>query len=189
MSDRGEKKAGPPAGGGAETGESLDKVRDILFGSQMRTVERRLGQLEERFLRELTAVRSELERQLGALEVNARKGSAAFDEKLKNEQVKRGDEIKALRAELKEGLKGLDRALSQLQAATGQEDRELRDRLLEQGKSLAGELRRLAEQFAADLKGAVVELRSEKTDTASLVELLTEMAQRLSGDLAGPAGG
>ena len=35
----------------------------------------------------------------------------------------------------------------------------------------------------------MLELRTEKTDTASLVELLTEMAQRLSADLAGPRSG
>ncbi len=150
MSDRGEKKAGAPAAAAApETAESLDKVRDILFGSQMRTVERRLGQLEERLLRELAGVRAELERQVGAVEAAARKGSAALDERLKGEQAKRADEVKALRAEL----------------------------------------RRLGEQFAADLQGAVAELRTEKTDTASLVEVLTEMAQRLSGDLTDPTGG
>src|SRR5688500_19577090 len=54
MSQPTEKKKGnsnPPAAAGAETAESLDRVRHILFGAQMRTVDRRLPQSEERLLR------------------------------------------------------------------------------------------------------------------------------------------
>ena len=39
--------------------ESLDKVRDILFGGQMRAVETRLQGLEERLRREHEALKSD----------------------------------------------------------------------------------------------------------------------------------
>jgi len=192
MSHPTEKKKGnsnPPAAAGEETAESLDRVRDILFGAQMRTVDRRLAQIEERLLREFATARAELEKQVAALDTAAKRALAGLDEKLKAEQAKRGEEDKALRGELKDGVKNLDRGLAQLQAATGQEDAELRGQLLELGKQQGADLRRVADQLSADLKLAVLELRTEKTDTASLVELLTEMAQRLSSDLAGPDSG
>jgi uncharacterized phage infection (PIP) family protein YhgE len=192
MSNPTEKKKGnsnPPAAPGEETAESLDRVRDILFGAQMRTVDRRLAQIEERLLREFATARAELEKQVAALDAAAKRSLAGLDEKLKAEQAKRGEEDKALRGELKDGVKNLDRGLAQLQAASNQEDAELRGQLLELGKQQGADLRRVADQLSTDLKQAVLELRTEKTDTASLVELLTEMAQRLSSDLAGPDSG
>ena len=192
MSNSTEKKKGnsnPPAAAGEETAESLDRVRDILFGAQMRTVDRRLAQIEERLLREFATARADLEKQVAALDTAAKRALAGLDEKLKAEQAKRGEDDKALRGELKDGVKNLDRGLAQLQAASSQEDAELRGQLLELGKQQGADLRRVADQLSADLKQAVLELRTEKTDTASLVELLTEMAQRLSSDLAGPDSG
>ena len=43
--------------------------------------------------------------------------------------------------------------------------------------------------MSGDLDAAVFELRSEKTDIASLVQLFTDMAGRLSEDLESPAEG
>lgn len=163
MSHPTEKKKGnsnPPGAAGEETAESLDRVRDILFGAQMRTVDRRLAQIEERLLREFATARAELEKQVAALDTAAKRALAGLDEKLKAEQAKRGEEDKELRGELKD-----------------------------LGKQSGADLRRVADQLSSDLKQAVLELRTEKTDTASLVELLTEMAQRLSSDLAGPDSG
>ena len=45
----------------AESPESLDKVRDILFGSHMRSVEGRIARIEERLLREQQTLRADLE--------------------------------------------------------------------------------------------------------------------------------
>ena len=44
----------------AEPPESLDKVRDILFGGQMRAVDGRLQALEEHLLHEQTQLRADL---------------------------------------------------------------------------------------------------------------------------------
>lgn len=106
-----------------ESPESLDKVRDILFGSQMRAVDQRLEQIEKRMLSELADLRAELENRFAV--------SAASAE--------------------------------------------------EQGKAM----RRVEESFTE----AVAVLRREKADTASLVQLLADMAERLAGDLEDPARG
>jgi hypothetical protein len=51
--------------------ESLDKVRDILFGGQMRAVESRLQGLEERIMREQAAIRADLTKQLAEVDASA----------------------------------------------------------------------------------------------------------------------
>ncbi|MBW4571424.1 MAG: hypothetical protein KME31_26440 [Tolypothrix carrinoi HA7290-LM1] len=47
---------------------SLDKVRDILFGNQMREVERKFARLEERLIKECTNLRDENRKRLDSLE-------------------------------------------------------------------------------------------------------------------------
>ena len=56
-----------------ETPESLDKVRDILFGHQMREVDRRFARLEERILKETRDLKDDLKRRLDALEAYTNK--------------------------------------------------------------------------------------------------------------------
>ena len=41
--------------------ESIDQVRDLLFGGQMRMVDSRLQNLDERMARETSAMRTEFE--------------------------------------------------------------------------------------------------------------------------------
>jgi len=58
-----ERPAPAPAPADAQP-ENLDKVRDILFGSQMRAVDSRLQGLEERLREEHEALRTDFARQV-----------------------------------------------------------------------------------------------------------------------------
>ena len=172
-----------------ETGESLHQVRDILFGSQMRTVDRRLAQLEERFKRDLQGLRNDLEKRSDSLDARIRKEASTREDKLKAERAKRAEEIKDVRATMKSGLANLDKAVNGLEKATDTADAELRDEILELTQAMSEQIQSLSDRLSGDLDSAVFELRSEKTDIASLVQLFTDMAGRLSEDLESPAEG
>jgi hypothetical protein len=58
----------------AATQESLDKVRDILFGEQARDQERRYHDLESKFTGELEILRQESQRRLASIETLAKTG-------------------------------------------------------------------------------------------------------------------
>ena len=47
---------------------NIDKVRDLLFGAQSRDFDTRLKRLEERFARDTSALRSELNSRVDSLE-------------------------------------------------------------------------------------------------------------------------
>ena len=68
-----------------EQPESLDQVRDILFGGQMRMVDARMRGLEERLALENTTLRNELSRQIAELEESSRREFAAQAERLTTE--------------------------------------------------------------------------------------------------------
>lgn len=167
--------------------ESLDKVRDILFGGQMRAVESRLQGLESRLLRGQEALRSEFTKQLGALDGTLQKEVQSLGERLGAERAKRTDELKALGAELKDSLRSLEKRHVKLEEMTGTADADLREGILQQGKVVSAEIVRLSERLSTELTRSVQELKAEKASLAALATLFSDMSSRLSGDTRGAA--
>ena len=186
------QKTKPGNGAADEAGatpESLDQVRDILFGGQMRMVDTRLRGLEERVLQEHTALRNDFQRKLADLEVSIRKELTSQADRLKEERAKRADDLKALASDFNEARKQLDRRQQQLEEAAGLADAELRDQLIKQGAALSAELSRTAQKLSTELDRSANALRTEKLDTALLAVALTDMASRLTGNDRAPGKG
>ncbi len=163
--------------------ESLEQVRDILFGGQMRSVESRFARLEERLQRDQEALRTQTAKHLDRLEAWVKKETQALAEKLKAERSKRTEELKTLNAELRTQVRALEKRLSELDEVTSQSDAELRDQVLEQSRSVMAEIQQVSSTISETLQGEVQDLRAEKADTASLVQLFSDMALRLTEDL------
>ena len=178
--------ADPPAPPANAPPESLDQVRDILFGSQMRAVDSRLQGLEERLREEHESLRSEFARQVESLDGFIRSEVSTLTERLATESRKRSEDLKALSAEIKEALRGLERRHVKLEEAANMADASLRDQLLHQSTTAAQELARLGERLGAELKRSHAELASAKTDRTALATLLTDMAGRLAAPDAAP---
>lgn len=167
---------------GGETAESLDKVRDILFGSQVREQEKRFSRIEERLAADLTTMRDETRRRIDSLEEFVKNEFASLRDHLKTEHNERVAAEKTID-------NALDKTRDELEARLGEHDeridtmkREHREQMLEQSKSLRDELRESNDNLRNALDAAVRELRADKTDRSTLAELLTEMAMRLNDD-------
>jgi hypothetical protein len=189
-SDRGKsggvEVADPPAAEAQP--ESLDKVRDILFGGQMRAVESRLQGLEERLRREHEAIRIDFAKQVESLDGFIRSEVQMLGERLATERTKRTEELKSLAAEIKEALRALEKRHVKLEEAANMADAGLRDQLLLQAKAASTELTRLGEHLTAELKRSHHELKSTKTDSAALSAFLSELAARVGGAPPGKNG-
>jgi len=178
----------PKSGNGAgnapahsEQPESLDQVRDILFGGQMRMVDARLRSLEERIVLEQTTLRNDLSRKITELEEASKKEFAAHADRLSTERAKRADDLKALSAELKESLKNLERRHVKFEEATSLADAEVRDQLMKHSAAFSAELSRTSDRLTTELDRAASSLRADKVDTTTLAATLTEMATKLTG--------
>lgn len=169
--------------------ESLDKVRDILFGGQMRAVESRLQGLEERIMREQAALRSDFTKQISDVDASAKRDAQALAERLAAERTKRTEELKALSGELKEILRSLEKRHVKLEELTGLADAEIRDHILKQSRATSAEIERLSQRVTADLNREVTSLRTDKADVSALVGVFTDMASRIGGDSRQPAKG
>jgi DNA anti-recombination protein RmuC len=166
--------------------ESLDKVRDILFGGQMRAVESRIQNLDERIRQEQDAMRTKLERTIADLESSTRQELRALEERLTTERAKRGEEIRALSEELTESIRQLAARHDRLDESTGAADAELRDMFLQHSTAVAAEIERLSQRLTTELQREVSGLRADKLDIAAMQSLFSDMAGRL-GDSRAPA--
>jgi len=165
---------------------NIDKIRDILFGVQMRDYEKRFSRLEERLLKESQDLRDETRKRFDSLETFVKNEFEALTGRLQTEQRTRDESDQALYRELQNTGQALDRKLTQLDEQTTRTQRELRQQILDQSKSLSDEIRQKHEELSALLDREVAELGNVKTDRASLASLFTEVALRLNNDFKIP---
>jgi DNA repair exonuclease SbcCD ATPase subunit len=165
---------------------SLDKVRDILFGNQMRDVERRFARLEERLAKETADLKEDLRKRLDTLEAYMRRESESLEGQIKAERADRVDAHASLANELKDNARAFERRSTSIDEQHSKGQRDLRQQMLEQHQRLSDDLRQKVEEILATLSRTAQELRTDKTDRATLAALLTEVAMRLTDDFRLP---
>jgi hypothetical protein len=183
----------PPAGASAdpkgptdEGAGNIDKVRDILFGGQMRDYERRFARLEDRLIQETAELRDEVRKRLAALEQFAKGETTTLAERLQQERDDRADAERVLARDAQDAVKAFEKKTAQLGDQIGRVQSELRQQMLELQQRMADDLRAKIDEVLARLGREATGLRADKADRATLATLLTEMAMRLTNDLSIP---
>lgn len=172
--------------GDAANPASLDKVRDILFGNQMRDVERRFARLEERLIKDTSDLKEDVRRRLDTLESYMRRETESLEAQIKSERGDRVDAHTGLSNELKEATRSLDKRATSIDEQHSKSQRELRQQMLEQHQQLSEDLRAKVEEILGTLARTAQELRTDKADRATLASLLTEVAMRLTDEFRLP---
>lgn len=163
---------------------NVEKIREILFGNQMRDYERQFKRLENRILKEVTSLREETLKRFEALETYLNKEIESFNDALKTEAADRKITLKELDGQLNKFSKATEKKTAKLEDQIVEKTRELRQQLLDQSKSLTNDIRNKSIETTEAMELAAEELRSQKVDRSILAELLTEIALRLSNDSA-----
>lgn len=161
-------------------GASLEKVRDMLFGVQMRDYDKRFARLEERLAKDMAELKEDVKKRLAALETYTNKEVESLEGRLKAEQETRSDQVKEVSREIKDGVKAFEKRTSGLDDQLAKSQKELRQQILDLHKKLSDELHHKSEEILATLGREAQELRDEKADRAAIASLLTEMAMRLT---------
>lgn len=165
---------------------NLEKVRDILFGAQMRDYERRFLRLEERIAKESADAREDMRRRFDTLETFIKQEIGALGDRLRAEQQQRAQTHEELTRELRDTARGINQRLHELDEQSAQTQRELREQMLAQSRNLADEIQQKHDQLSAALTREARELRHDKTDRAALANLFTELAMRLNHEFKLP---
>ena len=168
------------------SGGNIDKVRDILFGGQMRDYERRFTRLEERLAQETAELKDEVRRRLSALESFVKQETESLAGRIRTEQDERTDATRDLAEDARNASKAFEKKAGQLDDSIGRVQRELRQQILELHQNVSDDMRQKIDDVIARLHRASTDLRNDKTDRATLAALLTEMAMRLTNELSIP---
>ena len=173
----------PPAGisGDLTAGSgNLDKIRDILFGNQIREYDKRFTRIEERLVQECVNLRDETRKRLESLELFIQQEVESLAERLKKQQAEQDTAVRELAWEQRNTTNSLEKKLAQLDEQTAQSDRDLRQQIRDQSKNLDSEIRQKYAEILALLERESQELRSDKTDRSALATLFAEIAMRLN---------
>jgi DNA repair exonuclease SbcCD ATPase subunit len=160
-------------------GANVDKIRDILFGSQMRDYEKRFARLEDTITKALDTLREDMTKRLDTLSSFVRQEVDSLSTRLKAEKSERAEGLKDISREIKDGAKVIEKKLSSLEEQMSDGQSELRAKLLEHSKSVSAEIDKLRRDTTAALNREVDVLRDEKTDRAGLADLFNEFSLRL----------
>jgi len=165
---------------------SLEKVRDLLFGVQMRDYDRKFARLEERLMQETSELREDVKKRLAAIEQLLSREVESLNERVRAEHDDRTTAAANLSRQLDESGRSFEKRTAQIDDQLARNMRELRQQIHEQHQQLSDDLKRQADEILTRLARESQELRTDKTDRASLAALLTEMAMRLTDDFRLP---
>jgi hypothetical protein len=125
-----------PVGNDAAEPGNIDKIRDILFGSNMRDYEQRFARLEEALRKESSDLRDTTRRHLEALEAFVHKEFSALEARLNTERDERSESHSRLAAELAAVSAAIHKKIGEMENHEAQAKREIRNDLLQQSKEL-----------------------------------------------------
>ena len=168
-----------------ETGK-VDRIRDILFGSQMRDYDGRFQRLDERLTREAADARADTQKHLEALENFIKGALESLTNRLNTEQFARGHAVEKLAHDLAETAKSLELGTKNLGEHADREFHALRQQLLDQTKALNDEIREKHGQVKADLDREAEQIRGAMTGREALAEMLSEVSLRLKNEFRVP---
>src|SRR5207253_541532 len=156
----------------------VDRIRDILFGSQMRDYDGRFQRLDERLTREAMEARAEVQTRLEALENFFKHEVESMTNRLNTERSERGDALEIAR-NLADMVKALESKINGFGEHVGRELHDLREQLVEQSKALSAEINEKHDQMKAGLDREAEQIRGAMTGREALAEMLSEVAVRL----------
>ncbi len=121
-------------------GQSIERVRDILFGSQTRHFEQRIASLEALFQQEIARSRSESKKNLESAENYAKKRIRSLTGSLGAEKKIRTEASESLEEKLNGTARALEQKIEQLRQNISATQSNMQEQILEQSKKLMEEI-------------------------------------------------
>ncbi len=172
--------------GVGEMDGNVDKIREILFGGQMRDYEQRFADLEKRLTLQIDRLSNDFDKRMERLNTFARREIDKLSEHLKAERKERI-------AEGKQGTKDLEGFTHQVEAWFGEveeqfesETKDLRAILQEQSEELSALIAETRDSLGESLAQETRDLANKTVAPEDLAGLLTEVALRLKKDFKLP---
>lgn len=170
------KKANPTKAERADAAKALvddvDKIRDIIFGGQMREYSQRFTQLEKEVVKATTRLERDIDKRISRLETKLTAEVAKLTKSVGAESARRQADVDAAGERLADAENNLLRQLEESHAALSSDLESAREKL----EALVKETRLdLTEEFT----GETTVLGREKVAATELASLMQDVAKRL----------
>ena len=168
--------------------ENVDKIRDILFGPQMRDYESRVEALEKRLITSIERATRDMERRIERLDAYTRREVDKLTDQIRSERKDRTAEGKKGANELNELADQVETWFAEVEEQQSQDAKDLRNQQHEHAEAFAAELQQTQNELQKTLQKEVTALSSTKLGREDLAALLAEVAMRLNKDFKLPKG-
>lgn len=162
--------------------DNVDKIRDILFGRQMRAFDQKHMQLEERLAGDLAALRKENALQIESLQTFIESEIGILAGKLAGEEKTRIEQLDDLDGEFKKSVKQIDNKMAEAGNALDNQAREINQKILKQSQDFTAEMNAQLDDARKRMDGYKQELSSGKVDKSALAEMLNTLALHVNAD-------
>jgi hypothetical protein len=163
----------------AESGASVDKIRDIIFGSQIKNYEARFARLEQDLVRETVELKDLMRKRFESIESFFKTESEAMAARLRAEKEERAAHVANIQRETKEAHGGLANHVNNVEAAMNEGHSSLRQELMTESRKLLEEIDQRYDSTRSLMEARVLELRTQKVDRAHLSDLFRVVAAHL----------
>ncbi|NND61277.1 MAG: hypothetical protein HKN49_13515 [Gammaproteobacteria bacterium] len=184
MSDRDPQTVGQTD---TDTEQNVDKIREIIFGGQMRDYQRRFDAMESSITDMTERLRHDMSARMDGIEAFVRREIELLGERLVNERRERNEEREQLNADLVESRRRLEESLNRIDEQYANEARSIRAALQEKGAELAQLIQGSRDDFNATLTRQANSLEERKISRDDLAGMLSEVAMRLNRELDLPS--
>ena len=164
---------------------NVDKIRDILFGNQMREFDRKFAQLEDRIASDLATMRQENTQRIESLQSFVESEVDILSNKIASEEKIRIEQLDELDADLKKSVKQIEQKLAELSKSLEKSSRDTNQKMLKQSQDHSAELSKQIEQGRKRMDGYREELTVGKVDRIALAEMLNGLAMQLNQNDSG----
>lgn len=162
--------------------DNVDKIRDILFGNQMREFDRKYDRLEERIAGDFADLRKENANQFDSLQTFVESEIEILASKLAAEENARIEDVDSLESQLKKSVKQIDKKIADLNKIIENQSREINQKILKQSQDFHAEMNSQFESARKRMDSYKNELSSGKVDKSALAEMLNALALQINAD-------
>jgi DNA anti-recombination protein RmuC len=159
---------------------NVDKIRDILFGTQQRDYEKRFKRLEDRFSKDNMHLRDDMLQKLKSLEelINAEVDS--LGQRVTTERLERTADVQSLQHEINSVRNELTNRLAQLDEQFSKDLKQFRQQTHNKFTEIASQIRQSNENLTGSFKADVAQLQEEKVNRSDLAAFFSEFSLRLN---------
>lgn len=185
MNNKTKKPAGANSGnaaGDSVEADNVDKIRDILFGNQMREVEQRFANLEKSLANDLAAMRNENALQIESLKTYIESEIEILGSRLSGEEQSRIENVDELDDKVKQHVKQIDKKIGDVARSLDKNSSDINQKMLKQSQDFSSELSNQISESRDRMDSQRQELSSAKVDKLVLAEMLNALALQVNPD-------